>query len=525
MLHIDLAGLMQRTVPLPVASGNFSSLAIRGTNVFYLTHPISLVGGDLPGQDTGLHVVDMRKGEDRTVIKSLDNFALSGDGNWVLYKQGPGWSIAAVATPGDARPLALQGLTTQVNLHQEWAAMFNRVWRLDRDFYLSPAMNGIDWPAVRTAYAKWLPLLGSRDDLNYLIGQVQGELATSHMVYWGGDFGPRAKRAATPRLGADYALDAASGKYRLTRIYAGDNSRPALRSPLTEPGADVREGDFLLAINGHPLIAPATPDSALEGVDGKLDLLVASSLSAPPRHVIVTPVQDEFNLREQAMIDDNRRKVDRLTGGRVAYLYLADFEERGAEQFVRQFYPQIGKQALIIDIRNNAGGYTSQQILERLRRRIADMYVNRAGGRDTLPAQLIAGPKVTLINQFTGSDGDQFAYYFREDGLGKVVGQRSWGGVRGVTRPLELADGGRLFVPKDALYSPTGHWIIENHGTDPDVVVADVPGESAQGKDAQLDKAIALMNEALGRRPTVLPAAPPALPAYPKSGQVPGPGF
>lgn len=524
-MAIEFDGLMRRTVPLPVASANIAALAVRGAQVFYLSHPIPLVGGELPGQGNALHVYDMRAAADRVVLTALDNFVLSGDGGWLLYKQGTGWSIAPSAAPAEARKVALTGMMVNVDLRQEWAQMYNRVWRLDRDFYLSPTMNGIDWPAVRTAYAQLLPLLGSRDDLNYLIGQVQGELATSHMVYWGGDFGPRAPSAATPRLGADYRLDAASGTYQFARIYPGDNSRPALRSPLSQPGAEVHEGEYLLAVNGKPLAPPQTPDSLLEGMDGPLDLLVAADATATPRHVAVTPVQDEFELREEFMIEQNRRKVARLSGGRVAYLYLADFEERGAEQFVRQFYPQMGKQALIIDVRDNAGGYTSQQILERLRRTAVGMYANRNGGRDTLPAQLMAGPKVTLINEFSGSDGDQFAYYFRQYGLGKVIGRRSWGGVRGVTSPLELADGGRLFIPKDALYSPDGHWIIENHGTDPDLVVADVPGESLAGRDAQLEAAITLLNAALDRHPTLLPAAPPALPSYPAAGQVPGPSF
>ena len=523
--RIDFDGLMRRTVPLPVEPGNFSGLAVRQGKVLYLSQPIPMIGGDLPGQQSALHLFDTASGQDRVVQKDVEQFRVSADGRRVLYKQGEWKTMGTEAGAADGRALSFKGMTANIDLRQEWAALYNKVWRLDRDFYLSPAMNGIDWPAVRTAYARFLPLLGSRDDLNYLIGQVQGELATSHMVYGSGDYGNQPQRPATPRLGADYALDEVSGRYRFARIYAGDNSRPSLRSPLTEAGVDVREGDFLLAINGKPLAAPHTPDELLEGLTGKLDLLVAAAPDATPRHVTVKPVGNEMALREDFVIEQNRQKVEQLSGGRIAYLYLRDFHQNGAEQFVRQFYPQMDKQALIVDVRWNLGGYTSQQILARLQRKVAGLYANRAGGRETLPAQQIVGPKVTLMNQFTGSDGDQFAYYFRDYGLGKVIGQRSWGGVRGVTGALELADGGYLAVPKDALYSPDSQWIIENHGTDPDLEVADVPGETLRGGDAQLDAAIRVLVESLERHPAPLPAPPPALPSYPQNGDVPGPSL
>lgn len=333
------------------------------------------------------------------------------------------------------------------------------------------------------------------------------------------------KRTVTPRLGADFALDESSGKYRFARIYFGDNSRVALRNPLTEPGNQVHVNEYLLAINGKPLTAPETPDSMLEGLEGQLDLLIAAGPNDQGRLVKVSPIDDEFDLREDCMIVQNRAKVDKLSGGRVGYLYVADFHQKGTEQFVRQFYPQIGKQALIIDIRANAGGFTSQQILERLRRQVLGLYVNRGGSLATLPAQLISGPKVTLIDQFTGSDGDQFAYYFRQYGLGKVIGTRSWGGVRGISDPLGLADGGRIYVPKDVLFDPKSQWIIENYGTDPDIEVAPIPGESLRGQDIQLDTAIALLVKALDQHPPVVPKAPPAFPSYPAKGQVPAPSF
>jgi len=522
---IDVAGMIARTVPLPIAPGAYSALTVSDTHLYYQSQPQSMIHGSLPGQEQALHAYDLRSGTDRVLVTGFDTAVVSADGTALLYKQGNEWKFGRTAAGAAASALTLSGMTTTVDLRREWAAMFDRTWRLDRDFYLSAAMNGIDWPAVRHAYAKFLPVLGSRDDLSYLIGQLQGELATSHMVIGGGDAGAHGNRPPAPRLGADYAFDASSGHYRFEHIYAGDNSRPALRSPLTAPGVDVRAGDYLLEVNGKPLISPQTPDSVLEGVTGSIELTVARGLQEAPHRVKVTPVASEFALREADMIEQNRRKVERLSKGRIGYLYMADFYQRGAEQFVRQFYPQMDKQALIVDIRGNAGGFTSQQILARLGRHVAGMYVNRQGGRQTLPAQLMQGPMITLTNGFTSSDADQFAYYFRQSGLGQVVGTRTWGGVRGVTSPLDLMDGGYVLVPKDVLYSPDSTWIIENVGAEPDVEVAAVPGESLQGRDKQLETAVEMLNRTLDRHPTTLPPAPPALPAYPPEGQVPGPGF
>ena len=523
--EIDVAGMIARTIPLSIPPGTYSALTVSDTRLYYQSQPLSMIDGNLPGQEQSLHAYDLHTGTDRVVVAGFDTAVVSADGATLLYKQGNAWKFGSTEPGAPASTLALSGMTVTVDLRQEWAAMFNRTWRLDRDFYLSAAMNGIDWPAVRRAYAKFLPVLGSRDDLSYLIGQLQGELATSHMVVGGGDTGPRGNRPAAPRLGADYTFDASSGHYRFGHIYPGDNSRPALRSPLAAPGVDVRAGDYLLEIDGKPLTTPQTPDSMLEGVTGPVELTVARSLRDTPRRVTVTPVTGEFALREADMIEQNRRKVEHLSKGRVGYLYMADFYQRGAEQFVRQFYPQMDKAALIVDIRGNAGGFTSQQILARLGRHVAGMYVNRQGGRQTLPAQLMPGPTITLTNGFTSSDGDQFAYYFRQSGLGQVVGTRTWGGVRGVTSPLDLMDGGYVLVPKDVLYSPDSKWIIENVGTRPDVEVAAVPGESLDGRDRQLETAVHMLNRALDRRPTALPPAPPALPAYPAGGQVAGPGF
>jgi tricorn protease len=398
--------------------------------------------------------------------------------------------------------------------------MFNSAWRLERDFFYSSKMNGVDWPAVRASYAKLLPLVGSRGDLNYVIGELQGELGNSHTYVGGGDEMPEEQRAPTAFLGVDFALDAPSGRYRLATVYRGDNTREAYRSPLTQPGIAVKAGDYLLAIDGTELRAPLDPYSLLVGKqDSTVRLTVADSATGKRHDVVVQPVKNELSLREQAWIDHNRELVDKASGGRVAYIYLSDMEALGIAQFVRQFYAQIDKQALILDERWNGGGNIDQIVLERLRRVLAGMDTNRNGVGTTEPQQLIRGPKICLINHYSASDGDLFPFYFRQYKLGPLLGTRTWGGVRGIRGDWGLLDGGYITIPEDAVYGLDSQWVIENHGVAPDITVDDSPADWMRGHDVQLEAAISYILGELQKKPEPLPPPPPALPAYPQ-----GPG-
>jgi tricorn protease len=378
-------------------------------------------------------------------------------------------------------------------------------------------MNGVDWPAVRASYAKLLPLVGSRDDLNYLIGEIQGELGNSHTYVGGGDDMPEEQRAPTAFLGADFALDAASGRYRFAAVFPGDNTRADYRSPLTQPGIDVKAGEYLLAIDGTELRAPADPYSLLVGKqDFTVRLAVADTPTGKRRDVVVQPVKNELSLREQAWIDHNRELVDKASGGRVAYIYLSDMEALGMAQFVRQFYAQIDKQALILDERWNGGGNIDQIVLERLRRVLAGMDTNREGVGTTEPQQLIRGPKICMINHYSASDGDLFPYYFRQYKLGPLLGTRTWGGVRGIRGNWNLLDGGYITIPEGAVYGLDSQWVIENHGVAPDITVDDSPADWMSGHDVQLEAAISYILGELSKKPQPLPPPPPALPAYPQ---------
>jgi tricorn protease len=535
-IGIDLDGLMARAVPLPIPAADITQLDARANKVFYRIQQPQMIDGPLPGAKPALHVYDLGERKDGTVIDDLDSYSVSADGEKILFKksgsgEGGGYSIVdAKAEEGDKKnePKAvdLSHMRTRIEPTQEWAEMFNNAWRLERDLFVNPAMNGANWQAVHDAYAKLLPLVGSRQDLVYLIGEIQSELGNSHTYVGGGDEDNPIEAVATPLLGVDFGLDNASGRYTFAKIYPGDNTRSNYRSPLTEPGVDVHQGDVLLAVNGQELKAPVDPYSLFVGLnDEPITLTVASGANGPRRSVTVKPLKNELSVREVDWIDHNRQIVDRLSGGKIAYIYMSDMEALGMEQFIRQFYPQLDKQALIVDDRYNGGGNIDQIVLERLRRILIGMGTNRESGATTIPQQVLNGPKVCLINQYSASDGDIFPYYFKKYGLGPLIGMRTWGGVRGIRGDWGLLDGGYITVPEDSLYGLHSEWVIENHGVDPDIKVDTDPGQLLAGHDAQLETAVTFLMQALQKHPQNLPPPPKPLPAYPPQGQVPPPSL
>jgi tricorn protease len=526
-MRIDLDGIMARAVAVPVDPASIAQMDAASGKLFYLTQPISLIEGDLKGEKSALHVYDFAKRKDEVVTEDVDSYALSGDASSVLIRHKTDYTVLA-AKPDATKDhdtthqLDLSHLHMLVDPPAEWAEMFDNAWRLERDFFFSPVMNGQNWQALHDHYAKLLPLLGSREDLNWLIGQLLGEIGNSHTYVGGGDDGDTTPKLHPAVLGVDWALDVASGRYRLATIYPGDNTRDAYRSPLGEPGLGVKAGDFVLAINGQDLRAPTDPDALLQltNADEPVELTIADSATATPRQVLVRPIARELSLREAAWITHNRNLVDRLSDGRVGYIYLSDMEQLGLQQFVRQFYSQLGKQALILDDRWNGGGFVAPMALERLRRVLVALSVNRDSAVVTEPSELVVGPKIALLNHWSASDGDIFPWLFRSYGLGKLLGTRSWGGVRGIRGPWAMMDGGYVTIPEEASYNLDSTWAVENHGVDPDIVVDNEPADLLAGHDTQLETAVDLMVKAIVGKPG-LPAPPALLPPYPASGIVP----
>lgn len=514
---VDVYGILSRAEPVPDIRPGVTKIAMRGDRLFYETEPKESIDGATPdGGERSLFSYDVAARKSLLIQQKYDALTLSYDGAFMLWRNGHDWFIAEARPKSEPHKLKVDAMTAFVTPPREWAAMFNEAWRLERDFFYNPMMNGVDWNQIHASYEKLVPLLGSSADFGYLLGQLQGELANSH-TYAQSVGEPPGRRFPTALIGADFALDAASGRYRLAHVLRGDNARPAYRAPLAQPGMNVRDGEYLLAVDGEDLRAPTDPYSLFVGRNGPLTLTIAASIEGKRRDVTVEPVESELSLREAEWIRHNRETVDRLSHGQIAYIYLSDMSGLGMQQFIRQFYTQLDRKALMIDDRWNGGGFIDEILLERLRRVLDGMDVTRQGVGRSIPQQLIVGPKVTLINHYSASNGDMFPFYFRDYKLGKLIGTRTWGGVRGIRGMWPLLDGSTISIPETALYDRKSQWVIENHGVDPDIDIENEPADLLAGHDAQLEKGVSVLMDELKANPPVIPTPPAWLPAYPPS--------
>jgi len=408
-------------------------------------------------------------------------------------------------------PIDMSGVETVVELHAEWNQMFNECWRQMRDFFYVPNMHGADWKKVHDKYQPLVQYVNNRNDLNYIIGEMIGELNCGHAYIAGGER-EMPQRVPTGLLGAELSCDA-SGYYKIEKILEGRNWSDNLRSPLTEPGVDAKKGDFITHINGKSTKGMNNIYAALYDKAGKLVELTFNSKASETggRKAIVKPIADESQLYYFDWVHGNIEKVNKATDGKVGYIHIPDMSAEGLNEFVKYYYPQLNKKALIIDDRGNGGGNVSPMIIERLRRELSMMSAPRNGSPSPKPDGMMLGPKILLLDQYSASDGDLFPYQFKFYKLGKTVGLRSWGGVVGIRGTLPLIDGGQMNRPEFAHYDAEGkQWIIEGHGVDPDYVVDNDPAKEYAGIDQQLDKAIELILEELKSNPGEYPSRPAA---------------
>ncbi|RLD39017.1 MAG: protease, partial [Bacteroidetes bacterium] len=377
-------------------------------------------------------------------------------------------------------------------------------------FFYAPNMHGLDWPAIKEKYEVLLPYVKNRNDLNYVIGEMIGELSVGHAYVLGGDK-PKPNRIKTGLLGAKLSRDA-SGYFRIDEILPGENWVKKTRSPLTEVGVDVNEGDFIIAVNGKSVTDVNDIYQLLVGTAGKTVQLTVNSSAATSgtRDVLVKPIADESGLYYYKWVMENTEKVNKASNGEVGYIHIPDMGRGGLNEFVKHFYPQLNKKALIIDDRGNGGGNVSPMIIERLNRELALYGMSRNNDVNTKPAQMILGPKVMLIDNYSASDGDLFPYQFKKMKMGTIIGMRSWGGVVGIRGSLPFVDGGDLRRPEFAPFNEKGEWVIEGHGVEPDIVVDNDPAKEYAGDDEQLNKAIEVILEQLKDL-----KSPPAIPDYP----------
>jgi tricorn protease len=531
-VRIDFTGIQDRIVALPMPPSVITGIDAATDNVYYATAPVSGLNGPLPGETPAIHAFDMKERKDHVLIDGATRFAFSFDGKKLLYSAsgpGPGPGTYGII---DAKPetqphksgdgaLNLAGMRMEIDPRAEWKDIFDEVWRQERDYFFEPSMNGVDWAKMREKYEPLLPYVASRYDLTYILGEMVGELVNSHTYVGGGDY-PDLKPVNVGMLGADFEADTEHGFYRIKRIYPGENWDPEVRSPLTEPGIDVKQGDYLLAVNGRPLRVPQDPYEPFVNTAGENVTLTVNSTPGEDgaRQVVVKPIASEFRLHELDWIQTNRRKVEEATGGKVGYVYLPNMSESGLNEFVKQYFPQIRKQGIIFDVRYNGGGFVDQLILDRLRRVLVGMGSARNWESSTEPPNVFHGYMACVTNHYAASDGDFFSYFFKKYKLGPLIGERTWGGVRGIRGEIPLIDGGYVTRPEFSLYDTDSHWLIENHGVEPDIVVENRPDLVIAGHDPQLEKAIELVMKEVREHPKTLPPRPPDLPTYPT-----GPGL
>jgi tricorn protease len=505
---VDVDGIQERILRLPITPANYGNLQSVGGSIYYIrkstkdASPIALY-----------YEVAAQK---ETELGKINGYEISANGQKMIVSQAGAYGIIDLPkgpiTLGT--PLNLSGLVVKLDRQQEWKQIFHEAWRQMRDYFYDPGMHGVDWKALRDRYEPLVAHVNHRADLTYIIGEMISELNCGHAYVGGGDL-PKIAKIQTGLLGAQLRQDDKTKYYQITKILKGSNWDKNLRSPLAELGVNVKVGEWIVAVDGKPANEMVNVYEALVDKAGKQVRLKVNSEPAEKgsREIVIVPIADEQPLYYYNWVENNVKKVNDATKGQVGYVHVPDMSAIGLNEFVKHFYPQLSKKALIIDVRGNGGGNVSPMLIERLQREIAMINISRDTMPRPNPSQLLLGPKVCLMNEFSASDGDIFPYRFKHYKLGKLIGKRSWGGTVGIRGSLPFVDGGQLFKPEFASYEIDGKkWAIEGHGVDPDIVVDNDPGKEYAGIDEQLNRAIEVILEELRNHPRELPPPPP----YPK---------
>ncbi|TVQ60062.1 MAG: peptidase S41 [Phycisphaerales bacterium] len=508
-VEIDVEGFERRAMLIPVPNGNFGSLSVndRG-DLLYVRRGFR---GSNETPSIRLFSINDEKKEEKTVATGAGSYTMTADGKKILVRQGSNLSIQDASAGASGKPVVTAGMTAMIDPREEWTQLFHDAWRIMRDYFYDPNLHMVDWPAVRDTYATMLVDCVTREDVGYVIAEMISELNVGHAYYREGDV-ERGPRVTVGMLGADYELH--DGAYRFARIYEGAEWDADARGPLSEPGVDVNEGDYLLAVNGAPVDTSKDPWAAFQGMAGRTVTITVSDTpewNDEARDVVVTLLSNEVNLRYRAWIEANRQYVYEQTDGKAGYIYVPNTGVDGQNDLIRQFYGQRHMPGLVIDERWNGGGQIPTRFIELLNRPRVNYWARRDGKDWAWPPDSHQGPKVMLINGLAGSGGDAFPFYFRQAGLGKLVGTRTWGGLVGISGNPSLIDGGSIVAPTFGFYYTDGRWGIEGHGVDPDIEVIDDPALMVDGGDPQLDAAIEQILKEISERPYI----PPQRPAYP----------
>ncbi len=526
-VDIEFEGFEARAIQLPIPAGQFGDMAVNdGNALIYARRGTGGGGGGGGGAGGsgggGIFLFDLKdeKKEEKSVVTGAANFDISADGKKLLVVRGNAASIqnATAGGSGSAKNVITDGCDTEVNPREEWKQVLTDTWRLYRDFFYVANLHGVDWNAVHDHYAQMLPDCATRDDLSYIIAEMISELNVGHAYYRSGDTGENVPNVGAGLLGCDFTIE--NGAYRISEIYSGAPWDSDARGPLSQPGINVKEGDYLLAINGKPLDINVDPWEPLVGKAGEVVEITVSDKPtlddpasppappSPPRHILINPIGSDENLRYRAWIEKNRKYVEDKSAGQVGYIYVPDTGRGGQNDLFRQFFGQMDKDALIIDERWNGGGQIPTRFIELLNRPRTNYWARRDGKDWMWPPDSNQGPKCMLINGLAGSGGDMFPWLFQHNKLGPLIGTRTWGGLVGISGNPPLIDGGSVTVPTFGFYETDGTWGIEGHGTDPDIEVIDDPSKMLNGADPQLDRAIEEMLKAIAKNPPQDPKRP-----------------
>ncbi|HEV3384369.1 MAG TPA: S41 family peptidase [Gemmata sp.] len=506
-MKIDLDGLSSRILAIPGPAGNYGGLRSAGNALYYFRSTAK--------DSQQLYVFDFGTKKD-TGLGPVGGYAISADGKKMLVQKDGKYGIIDLPKGpiGIGEPLNLSSMEVVLDRRAEWKQMFHECWRQMRDFFYDPGLHGVDWLAIRKKYEPLVDHVAHRADLTYVIGEMISELNAGHSYVGGGEL-PEVRKVQQGLLGAEYKRDSNTGFFQIVRILPGENWNPKRRSPLTEVGVNVSANDWIVAINGLPTSDVKNINELLVNAAGKPVVLSVNSkpIVEGARRVVVTPTADEGDLYYYAWVQENIKKVSDASDGKIGYLHVPDMQVAGLNEFAKHFYPQLKKQALIIDVRGNGGGNVSPMLIERLRREAAMMAIARNAEPHIEPVATFVGPMACLLNEFSASDGDIFPYRFRHYKLGPLIGKRSWGGVVGIRGSLPLLDGGTLMKPEFSRYDLGGkEWIMENKGVTPDIYVDNDPAKEFAGDDQQLNKAVEVMLAELKKNTKGI--APP--PVYPK---------
>ncbi|WP_396625128.1 PDZ domain-containing protein [Luteitalea sp.] len=499
---IDVEGLASRIVALPVPAGDYSGLQAGEAGTLFLLRSID--------GKSSLHQFTLETRKTETFAPAAEAYQVTADGKKVLYRNGSSFHVVAASkkTDGSEGKVNVEAVQVRVDPQAEWPQIFDEAWRINRDYFYATNYHGRDWPAMRKKYAQFLPHLAHRTDLARVIQWMLSELAVGHSYGGGGDARRKPGIVAGGLLGAD--IEVVGDRYRFRKVYGGLNWTPTLRSPLTEPGVDVKAGEYLLAVNGVDLRAPTTNVHApFENTAGTLvEITVGPNADGTgSRTVSVVPIESEAALRNRDWVEGNLRKVTEATKGRVAYVYVPNTAGAGHEYFKRYFYPQTNREAVIVDERFNGGGQVADYYIDLLRRPLVSYWATRHGEPVRTPAAAILGPKVMITDETAGSGGDLLPWMFRKFSLGPIVGTRTWGGLVGILGYPVLMDGGNVTAPNLAIFTDEG-WVVENEGVPADIEVEQVPADVIAGRDPQLERAIKEALDALAKQPVKVPARP-----------------